>query len=82
MKKNKIWESKKKLVEKLKKEKAMYEKKHLALSKQNEANGVVPSAITTYTHYIREISKKIKHVENSGAYAFAKKNAKNRKVGR
>ena len=82
MKKDKIWKSKKKLVAKLKKEKHMYEKKHAVLVKQIEAIGAIPSAITAYTRYIREINKKIIHIENSGAYKFAKNNATNRKGGR
>ena len=79
--KNKIWESKKKLLEKLKNERTRYVAKHNAYVRQKESdikahNSVVESP---WTKYIAECDRKIKYVENSGSFKNAKKIAKGRK---
>ena len=95
--KNKTWESKKKLLEKLKKERVKYVTKHNDYVKQKEydikaqhdailANGGIPLppvnqrvVESPWSIYIKECDKKIKHVENSDSFKYAKKIAKGRK---
>lgn len=96
--KTKAWESKKKLLKKLRQEKAKYVKKHndyindkyeeeklkgdMAVGELTIVCSVSRPTVSPWSKYVADCDIKIKHVENSSSFKYAKKIAKCRKGGR
>ena len=94
--KNKIWESKKKLLEKLKNERTRYVKKHNSYmvsikegsvrdfaedGKLTVIKSIKPSE-SPWISYIKEYDKRISNFQNSNSFRYCKKIAKGRKGGK
>ena len=94
--KNKTWESQKKLLEKLKKERDSYVKKHnsyISSTKEESVKGMVENGKLTviasckpsespWSSYIKEYDRRVSNFQNSNGFRYCKKIAKGRKGGK